>query len=198
MATFTNRTAKQPLAIGSLGLLIEPGQSVTVTVANMHRAAESPVVQAWVKSGMLEVSPENGDDAAGARAHLDAAIAAYRTRGAGERQRSAALLRASVDVGEGVVPPGLGRLLHPWLEVTRPVTPDERLAGRVSAEAHLLRGEVDQAEYAVARLAGNAHQGFAAEMHERLLVAKVAAAQGDRERARRTARSHSSRPGAAS
>jgi tetratricopeptide (TPR) repeat protein len=169
------------------GLLDQAREMLTralgVARADGHRLQEADLLLDLATTALVR------DDPAGARAHLDAAIAAYRTRGAGERQRSAALLRASVDVSEGVVPRGLDRLLQSWLEVTRPVTPDERLAGRVSAEAHLLRGEVGRAAYAVARLAGNAHQGFAAEMHERLLVAKVAAAQGDRARARRNVRS---------
>lgn len=128
------------------------------------------------------------EDATAARRHLDAAVAGFRARGARERQRSAALLRASLDVSEGRVPRGLQRTVQPWLEVADPVTPDERLAVRVQAEALLLRGDVDGAAYAVQRLRGRARQGFAAEMHERLVLAKVAAAQGDRQRARRLVR----------
>ena len=51
-----------------------------------------------------------------------------------------------------------------------------------------MRGRVDQAGYAVQRLRGRTRQGFAADMHDRLLVAKVAAAQGDHAGARRTVR----------
>ena len=128
------------------------------------------------------------DDPAAARDHLEAAIAAFRARGATERRRSAALLRASVDVTEGRVPRGLQRTLQPWLEIPKPVTPDERLAVRVHAEALLLRGDVTGAGYAAKRLRGRARQGFAAEMHERLVLAKVAAAEGNRARARAIAR----------
>jgi len=129
------------------------------------------------------------DDLATAREHLDAAVAAFRARGAGERRQSASLLRASVAVTGGVVPRGLQRTLAPWLGVDRPVTPDERLATRVHVEALLLREDVPAAAYAVRRLSGRVRQGFAAEMHDRLLVAKVAAAQGDRGRSRRAIRS---------
>jgi tetratricopeptide (TPR) repeat protein len=129
------------------------------------------------------------DDLSIARDHLDAAVAAFRARGASERRRSAALLRAWVAVTEGVVPRALDRTLAPWLGVDRPVTPDERLATRVHVEALLLRGRVTEAGYAVRRLRGRARQGFAADMHDRLLVAKVAAAQGDGAGARRAVRS---------
>ncbi|GAB3440133.1 CHAT domain-containing protein [Phycicoccus ginsengisoli] len=123
---------------------------------------------------------------AAARTHLDAAVTAYRARGARERQRYAALLRSSVALAEGVAPRGLDRVLGPWREVARPVLPDERLATRVEVEALLTRGDVAGATRAAARLAAPARQGLAADMHERLLVARVAAAQGDRTRARRT------------
>lgn len=128
------------------------------------------------------------DDLRTARAHLDAAVNAFRARGAGERRRSAALLRASVSLAEGVVPRGLDRTLAPWLRVERPVTPDERLAVRVHVEALLARGAVSDARYAVQRLRGRVRQGFAADMHDRFLVAKVAAAEGDRPKARRVVR----------
>jgi hypothetical protein len=87
------------------------------------------------------------------------------------------------------VPRGLDRILAPWLAVDRPVTPDERLAARVQVEALLLRGRVTEARYAVERLRGRVRQGFAADMHDRLLVAKVAAAQGDTTTSRRAVRS---------
>lgn len=129
------------------------------------------------------------DELSTARQHLDAAVAAFRARGAGERQRSAALLRAWVAVTDGIVPRGLDRTLAPWLDVDRPVTPDERLAARVHVESLLLRDRVAEAGYAVQRLRGRARQGFAADMHDRLLVAKVAAAQGNSPGSRRAVRS---------
>jgi hypothetical protein len=86
------------------------------------------------------------------------------------------------------VPRSLDRTLAPWLGVDRPVTPDERLAARVQVEALLARGRVADAGYALQRLRGRARQGFAADMRDRLLVARVAAAQGDHAGARRAVR----------
>jgi tetratricopeptide (TPR) repeat protein len=125
------------------------------------------------------------DDASGARRELGAAIRIYRSRGARGRQHSTALLRAAVEVSHGRVPRDVQSVLDPWSTSARPVTPEERLAARVRVEALLLSGDVDGAADAVQRLRGRARQGVAADMHDRLLVAKVAAAKGDSRAARR-------------
>lgn len=61
MPKFTNTTEKTPLGIGALGLLIEPGASVSVSIQQMHKAAESAVVRHWVQSGMLVAEEGDGD-----------------------------------------------------------------------------------------------------------------------------------------
>ncbi len=124
---------------------------------------------------------------AAARAELGAAIAAYRSRGAAQRQRSAALQRAAADVEDGRVPRDLEQVLAPWLH-DHPVTPEDRLAVRVRAEAALLRADLATAEQALQRLRTKAPQGVAAAMHDRLLRARFAAARGEAGRARRTVR----------
>lgn len=151
-------------------------------LAEGHRLEEADLRVDLATCALLRDAP------AAAREHLGAAVTAYRARGATDRQRYAALLRSSVDLAEGVVPRGLNRVVAPWHEVARPVLPDERLAARVEVEAALLRGDVDAAGTAVGRLEGRVRQGLAADMHEQLLVARVAVAQGDRARARRTVR----------
>lgn len=174
------------LVLLEAGLLDQARATLTRALAETrrdgHRLEEADLRLDLATTAMLR------DDLPTAREHLDAAVAAFRARGAAERQRSAALLRASVSLAEGVVPRGLDRTLAPWLGVARPVTPDERLAARVHVEALLLRGRVDDAGYAVERLSGRVRQGFAADMHDRLLVARVAAAQGDSARSRRVVR----------
>jgi tetratricopeptide (TPR) repeat protein len=124
---------------------------------------------------------------ASARDELGAAIAAYRSRGAAQRQRSAALQRAATEVEDGRMPRDLERVLAPWLH-DQPVTPEDRLAVRVQAEAALLRGDLTTAEQALQRLRTRAPQGVAAAMHDRLLRARFAAAHGETARARRTVR----------
>jgi tetratricopeptide (TPR) repeat protein len=175
------------LVLLEVGLLDQARETLTRALdearRDRHRLEEADLRLDLATTALLR------DDLSTARDHLDAAVAAFRARGAGERQRSAALLRAWVAVTEGVVPRALDRTLAPWLGVDRPVTPDERLAARVHVEALLLRGQVAEAGYAVQRLRGRVRQGFAADMHDRLLVAKVAAAQGDTTASRRAVRS---------
>lgn len=175
------------LVLLEVGLLDQARETLTRALDEAkrdgHRLEEADLRLDLATTALLR------DDLATARDHLDAAVAAFRARGAGERQRSAALLRAWVAVTDGVVPRALDRTLAPWLGVDRPVTPDERLAARVHVEALLLRGQVAEAGYAAQRLRGRVRQGFAADMHDRLLVAKVAAAQGDSTRSRRAVRS---------
>lgn len=137
------------------------------------------------------------DDAATARSELGTAIRVYRARGAEGRQRSTSLLRAAVDLGNGRVPRGVDDLLVPWLDTERPVTGEERLAARVRVETHLLRGDVGAATYAAQRLRGAARQSLAGDLHDRLLFAKVAAAQGDSRTARREVRASARRLGLA-
>jgi tetratricopeptide (TPR) repeat protein len=123
-----------------------------------------------------------------ARANLGAAVAAYRSRGATQRQHAAALQRATAALEERRVPRGLAALLEPWAQVTHPTTPDERLATRVRAQAALVRGDLVTAADAVTALGSSSPQGVEAEMHDWLLRARLAAAQGDLGRARRTVR----------
>ena len=122
-----------------------------------------------------------------ARTELGSAVAAYRSRGATQRQRSAQLQRAAAEVEDGHLPRGLERLLAPWLH-DHPVTPEDRQAARVQAEAALLRHDLTTAEQSLRRLRTRAPQGVAAAMHDRLIRAQVAAARGETARARRTVR----------
>ena len=138
------------LVLLEVGLLDQARETLTRALDEArrdgHRLEEADLRLDLATTALLR------DDLATARGHLDAAVAAFRARGAGERQRSAALLRAWVSVDRGAsCPAALDRTLAPWLGVERPVTPDERLAARVHVEALLLRGEV--AEAAVCRAA---------------------------------------------
>ena len=95
MAKFTNTTEKTPLGIGALGLLIEPGASVSVSTEDMRKAAESPVVRYWVESGMLTAEPDDGDEAEAERKQREAEeLAALEAAEAERKQREAEELAA--------------------------------------------------------------------------------------------------------
>lgn len=180
--------AKHDLALVLLeaGLVNQARQSLTAALdqarAERLRLQEGDVLVDLARCDLLQ------DDLTGARTALGGAVRAYRARGAHGRERSTVLLRTAVAVAGGRSYREVDAQLQPWLDPSRPVTPDERLAARVLVEVRLLRGDVVGAAHAVDRLRGRAPQGLAADMHDRLLVARVAAARGDAASARRTVR----------
>ncbi|KRE56241.1 CHAT domain-containing protein [Phycicoccus sp. Soil748] len=180
--------AKQDLAAVLLEAgLLDQARDTLVDALGRARAEGLRLEQADIRLDLAAVAVLDRDTAR-ARRELGAAIRVFRSRGAVGRQQSTALLRASVDVAEGRVPRDLDEVLAPYLPSgtgPSPVTPDERLAARLRVESLLLSGDVEAAGRAAQRLGGRARQGLAGDMHDRLLLAKVAAAQGDSRRARR-------------
>ena len=177
--------AKQDLAQVLLesGLLRQARQTL-LGALDEARDEQLALEEADIRLDLAACSLVEGDFAA-ARSELGTAIRIYRARGADGRQRSTSLLRAAVDLGDGRVPRGVDTLLVPWLGAGRPVTSEQRLAARIHVETLLLRGDVSGAAYAAKPLRGAARQGLAGAMHDHLLFAKVAAAQGDSRSARR-------------
>jgi tetratricopeptide (TPR) repeat protein len=180
--------AKQDLAQVLLEAgLLDQAHDTLVGALGEARAERLNLEEADIRLDLATCAMAEGD-AARARGELDAAVRIYRSRGARGREHSTSLLRAVVEVGSGRVPRGLDGLLAPWLASQRPVTPEERMAARVHVEALLMRGDTSGASYAAQRLRGQRRQGVSGDMHDRLLFAKVAAAQGDPSRARREVR----------
>jgi tetratricopeptide (TPR) repeat protein len=164
--------------------LLDQARETLVGALGEARAQRLSLEEADIRLDLAACAVVEGDSAQ-ARQELGSAIRIYRSRGAHGRQSSTALLRALVDVGNGRVPRDVRGVLAPWTAGARPVTPEERLAARVRVEALLLGGDVAAAAEAAAHLRGRARQGVAADMHDRLLFARVAAAQGDSRGARR-------------
>lgn len=180
--------AKHDLALALLEAgLLDQAQEMLTAALDRARSESLRLQEGDIRLDLALCATLRGD-AGTARAELDEAIRAFRSRGAQQRQRSAALLRAAVDVDDGVVPRRTASLLAPWLQTPRATTPDERLAARVQAQTLLLRGDVEGAGYAVGRLRGRVRQGLAGQMQDSLIMARVAAAQGDSRRARRVVR----------
>lgn len=174
------------LVLLEAGLLRQARETLLRALAEARRAGHR-LEAADLQVDLATTALARGD-AGTARHHLDRALVGYRARGARDRQRSAALLRASVEVAEGRLPRRLDSLLAPWLSAPHPVTADERTAARVHVESLLLRGHLEAAAAALDHLGATRRQGLAADMHDRLLRARVAEQQGDRPRARRTVR----------
>ena len=203
--------AKQDLAAVLLEAgLLDQARDTLVDALDGARTEGLRLEQADIRLDLAALAVLDRDTVR-ARRELGAAIRVFRSRGAQGRQQSTALLRASVDLATGRVPRDLDDVLAPFLapeapeapgssvapgpslapgssDASRsgaPVTPQERLATRVQVESLLLRGDAAAAARAAQRLRGRSRQGLAADMHDRLLFARVAAAQGDPARARR-------------
>ena len=118
------------------------------------------------------------DDLDGARQHIRAATAAYRTRQADELVVEAELIRATIDVAAGhdvstVVTMLTSSSARPG---TRPAA--RRAAVRLEAEARLLLGDVDGAERRLADLPRADRGSLAARLHEMLIRARLDHARG--------------------
>ena len=118
------------------------------------------------------------DDLDGARQHVRAATAAYRTRQADELVIEAELIRATIDVAAGHDVPTVVTVLARQSDRpgTRPAA--RRAAVRLEAEARLLLGDVDGAEHRLAGLDRADRDSLAARLHEMLVRARLDHARG--------------------
>lgn len=128
------------------------------------------------------------NDRATARKEAGAAVRAFVSRGVDDRHRYALIVRAAVDVAAGAtLDAGTEATLAP--ATGRPLTtPEDRFAARVVAEGRLLRGDVDGARVLVDRLGRGRQASIESALHERLVRARLAAAEGDPGSARRAVR----------
>ena len=118
------------------------------------------------------------DDLDGARQHIRAATAAYRTRQADELVGEAELIRATIDVAAGHDVPTVVTMLARQSDRpgTRPAA--RRAAVRLEAEARLLLGDVDGAERRLVGLDRADRDSLAARLHEMLVRARLDHARG--------------------
>ena len=118
------------------------------------------------------------DDLDGARQHIRAATAAYRTRQADEPVGEAELIRATIDVAAGHDVPTVVTTLARQSDRpgTRPAA--RRAAVRLEAEARLLLGDVDGAERRLVGLDRADRDSLAARLHEVLVRARLDHARG--------------------
>ena len=125
------------------------------------------------------------DDLDGARQHIRAATAAYRTRQADELVAEAELIRATIDVAAGHDVPTVVNMLARRSERTRMPPASRRAAVRLEAEARLLLGDVDGAERRLEGLDHADRESLAARLHEVLVRARLDHARGRHAEAER-------------
>lgn len=144
-----------------------------------HRLEEGEISARLARCDLLV------NDLDGARRHIRAALAAYRTRQVDELVRDAALIRSTIDVAAGrdlgaVVTDLASRNDHPAAG-----TVADRAAVRLEAEARLLLGDVDGAESRLATLERTNRDSLAARLHETLVRARLDHARGRQVEAER-------------
>ncbi len=144
-----------------------------------HRLEEGEISARLARCDLLV------NDLDGARRHIRAALAAYRTRQVDELVRDAALIRSTIDVAAGrdltsVVADLASRNAHPAAG-----TVADRAAVRLEAEARLLLGDVDGAERRLATLERTNRDSLAARLHETLVRARLDHARGRQVEAER-------------
>jgi tetratricopeptide (TPR) repeat protein len=125
------------------------------------------------------------DDLDGARQHVRAATAAYRTRQADELVAEAELIRATIDVAAGHDVPTVVTMLSDQSDRPGMRPASRRAAVRLEAEARLLLGDVDGAEHRLARLEPADRDSLAARLHETLVRARLDHARGRQVQAER-------------
>jgi len=59
-STLTNQTQQTPLGFGPLGFTLEPGESRTVTDAELAKVEAHPVIAGWFADGKVAVSEPAG------------------------------------------------------------------------------------------------------------------------------------------
>ncbi len=148
------------------------GEALVSAKDDGHRLEEGEIGLRLARCDLLV------DDLDGARQHVRAATAAYRTRQADELVVEADLIRATIDVAAGHdVPAVVAMLSH---QSGRPgIRPASRRAAvRLEAEARLLSGDVDGAELRLSTLERTNRDSLAARLHETLVRARLDHARG--------------------
>jgi tetratricopeptide (TPR) repeat protein len=121
----------------------------------------------------------------GARRHLHDAMTAYRSRQLDQLLRSAALIRATVDVAAGERLQAVVAELAHRNQASAVASGEDRTAVRLEAEARLLLGDVPGAERRLASLPPSATDSLAARLQDALVRARLDRALGRREEAER-------------
>ncbi len=170
-------------------VLIEAGllDDAEETLWRARSAARSrglALEEADIELDLTECAVLKGDLAT-ARARVDAAIAGYQSRGAQDKQTQAKLVAALIDLSEGTNAQASLNLAEPIYRADGPNGYQRRLAARVVAEASLLLGDHAAVRHSAAVFSHGRSAGAAAMLHERLLQARLSAAEGNPARARR-------------
>ena len=148
------------------------GDALVAAREEGHRLEEGEISLRLARCDLLTGDLES------ARVHARAALAAYRTRQAGELVREAELVTATIAVAERTgLDAVLAALTRRAEEAGRPgappQSPTERAVVRLEAEARLLTGDVAGARARLDSLGTSSRESLAAGLHESLVRARI-------------------------
>lgn len=161
--------------------LLDEAEDVLVRGLEAARRDRQPLERGDVQLDLARSALLRGELAL-ARVRAGHAVRTFRSLRAGGRTEEVELFGAAVDLGAGRRLARAERVASRWATPT-PVTPAERLATRIRVEAALARHDPDTARSELDLLRTELPQPLGARLHEHLLAARLASADGDPARA---------------
>ena len=163
--------------------LIDEAEDVLTRGLEAARRDRQPLERGDVQLDLARSALLRGD-VAQARSRAGQAVRTFRALHADGRTEEVELFGAAVDLGVGRSLTRASRVAAKWA-TTSPVTPPERLATRIRAEVALAHHDREAARAELERLRTDQPQPLGARLHEHLLASRLAAADGDADRATR-------------
>ncbi|GGB77112.1 hypothetical protein N798_10540 [Knoellia flava TL1] len=163
--------------------LIDEAEDVLARGLDAARRDRQPLERGDVQLDLARSALLRGD-VAQARVRAGHAVRTFRALHADGRTEEVELFGAAVDLGVGRSLTRASRVAAKW-DTTTPVTPPERLATRIRAEVALAHNDRQAARVELERLRSDQPQPLGARLHEHLLASRLAAADGDADRATR-------------
>jgi len=160
--------------------LVDEAEEVLNRGLNAARRDQQPIERGDIQLDLARAAILRGD-LSGARAWVGRATRTFRTLHATSRADEVELLGAAIDMGRGRHLTRAATIAARWSTPT-PVQPNERLGTRIRAEVALARNDLETARHEVASLDGDTTVPLSIFLHEQLLAARIAGADGDRDR----------------
>lgn len=163
--------------------LIDEAEDVLLRGLEAARRDRQPLERGDVQLDLARCALLRGD-VAQARVRAGHAVRTFRALHADGRTEEVELFGAAVDLGVGRSLTRASRVAAKWA-TTAPATPPERLATRIRAEVALAHHDREVARVELERLRTDQPQPLGARLHEHLLASRLAAADGETDRATR-------------
>ncbi|EAQ00754.1 hypothetical protein JNB_11284 [Janibacter sp. HTCC2649] len=160
--------------------LVDEAEQVLTRGLDAARHDQQPIERGEIQLDLARAALLRGE-LSQARSWAGRAARTFRAKQAPTRADEAELLGAAIDIGLGRNLTRAAAVAERWLTPV-PVQPNERLGTRIRAEIALARHDLETARREVSSLAGVTSVPLGVFLHEQLLAARIAAADGDRDR----------------